>query len=138
MKIYLAARYSRGPEMQRYADDLNKLGHEVTSRWITGSHALDSQLSPIEQAEEQDRMAWEDFADLDKADCVISFTEPPREPSSSRGGRHVEFGIALARSKRLIVVGHRENVFHWLHMVEFYSEWLELLRKLYIEAGELV
>ena len=60
-------------------------------------------------------------------------TEPPREPSSSRGGRHVEFGIALARSKRLIVVGHRENVFHWLHMVEFYSEWLELLRKLYIE-----
>jgi hypothetical protein len=30
------------------------------------------------------------------------------------GGRHVEFGLALAQGKRVIIVGPRENVFHYL------------------------
>ena len=48
----------------------------------------------------------------------------------NRGGRHVEFGMALARrllsgAPRLIVVGYRENVFHYAPEVEFYETWNE-------------
>jgi hypothetical protein len=47
------------------------------------------------------------------ADAVIIFTEIPNATPAT-GGRHVEFGLALAQGKRVIVVGPRENVFHYL------------------------
>jgi len=40
MWVYLAARYSRHPEMQQYAADLTAMGHEVCSRWIWGNHQV--------------------------------------------------------------------------------------------------
>ena len=47
------------------------------------------------------------------ADAVIIFTEIPNTILAT-GGRHVEFGLALAQGKRMIIVGPRENVFHYL------------------------
>lgn len=123
MKIYLASRYSRFQEMQVYRNDLSLVGHDVTSRWINGNHQIsDDGLSAQAAEAERIRFAQEDRSDLMAADCVISFTEIPRE-TKTRGGRHVEFGIALALGKRTIVVGHRENVFHCLPEVEFFPEW---------------
>jgi hypothetical protein len=43
------------------------------------------------------------------AEMVISFTG-----GGGKGGRHVEFGLAVAAGKRLVVIGPRENVFHCL------------------------
>lgn len=31
-----------------------------------------------------------------------------------RGGRHVEFGIALEREIPIFVIGPRENIFHYM------------------------
>lgn len=127
MRIYLAARYSRYKEMQAYAVDLERAGYTVTSRWIQGAHRVeDGELSGEAAEEKRIQFAQEDFDDLLNADCCISFTEPPRS-SNSRGGRHVEFGIALAMNKLVIVVGTRENVFHCLPQVRFYSTWVEAL-----------
>jgi hypothetical protein len=126
MLIYLASRYSRYPEMQRYATELAANGHIITSRWIEGDHQIDNEgLSAQADATDRIRFAEEDRRDLCGADCVISFTEAPRS-SNSRGGRHVEHGMALALDKRVIVVGHRENVFHCLPEVEFYETWDEV------------
>lgn len=123
MKIYLAARYSRRDELNRYATELASYGHEITSRWLAGNHQIDDQgLSVEAKAEERTRFAQEDYDDLCAADCCIAFTEPPRS-TNSRGGRHVEFGIALARSQWVIVVGPRENVFHCLPHVEVFATW---------------
>ena len=57
------------------------------------------------------------------------FTEPPQSVYA-RGGRHVEFGVAVSSGKRLIVIGYRENVFHWLPQIEFYERWEDFIRKL--------
>lgn len=123
MKIYLASRYSRFREMQGYRDQLEAIGHIVTSRWIHGDHQIDDAGLSLQAKEaERIRFAQEDRDDLLSADCVISFTEAPRS-SNSRGGRHVEYGMALALGRRAIVVGHRENVFHCLPEVEFYEGW---------------
>lgn len=121
MKIYLASRYSRLAEVQAAKADLEIAGHVVTARWVKGNHDVkDDELT----TELSKRFAIEDFLDLAEADWVISFTESPR-CGPTRGGRHVEFGIALALSKRLIVVGHRENVFHAMPAVEFYPTWAQ-------------
>ena len=122
MKIYLAARYIKRVEMQGIADKLSALGHEITSHWLDGSY---DGTTPAEIAS----YAQIDCGDIMEADTCISFTEEPRK-TNNRGGRHVEFGMALALGKRCIVVGHRENVFHYLRVVEFYPDVDSLIKAL--------
>jgi hypothetical protein len=133
MRVYLAARYSRFPEMQQYAKELRLVGAAITSRWINGDHDYQGQQSP---ADERLRFAQEDWEDLLGADVVISFTEEPGKAGGrNRGGRHVEFGAALALGKRCIVIGHRENVFHELPAVEFYPTYDACLTQFVIECA---
>lgn len=124
MKVYLASRYSRHPEMQGYRDELAELGIEVTSRWINGGHewvSVPDEEMPVSVGED---FAREDLLDLIQADVVVNFTEPPKA-NPSRGGRHVEFGYALGQGIDVLVVGHRENVFHCLLEVAFVETWEE-------------
>lgn len=151
MKIYLAARYSRREELVGYRKQLQELGHTVQARWLNGEHQLANDGTPIgesgesliegtlrsgerlsehEQSERASKLrtqfALDDWEDVNAAELVISFTEPPRS-KANRGGRHVEYGIALANKVRVMVVGHRENIFHWLPCVEFFPTWDEAL-----------
>ena len=57
---------------------------------------------------------------------MLFFAEEPSAPYS-RGGRHVEFGYALATGKKVRVIGPEENVFHGLPGIAHYKsfdEWL--------------
>jgi nucleoside 2-deoxyribosyltransferase len=119
--VYLASRFSRIEEMRQRSADLAEMGIVVTSRWIRGGHewdGIDDEEIPIEEAA---RFAREDLEDIDRADMVICFTEPPRS-SASRGGRHVELGYALGK-KPIVIVGYRENVFCTLPEVTFFPQW---------------
>lgn len=135
MNIYLASRYSRREELCRYRDQLTALGHVVTSRWLDGQHQISDSGVPIgdhgERLVEGDdgsetpaaaalrsQFAQEDVQDVSDCELLVAFTEPPRT-SASRGGRHVELGLALGLGKRVIVVGFRENLFCWLPEVAF-------------------
>jgi hypothetical protein len=119
MKVYLAARYSRNAEMREVRDLLLGLGYEVTSRWIDqhGGMVLESiAAEKLNDSPGECRGYAEiDVADLVVADAVISFTSAD---GGGKGGRHIEFGMAHALGKRLIVVGPRENIFHTLPAVE--------------------
>ena len=145
--VYLAARYSRRLELCGYRDQLMELGITVTSRWLNGMHQLDDQGVPIgdngERIFESTDTAvpkwrrW--FAEHDRddvlsADMLIAFTEEPRS-GNSRGGRHVELGLALGSGKRVVVVGPRENVFCWLPQVSWFQDWPGALHALTDEAG---
>jgi len=143
VQVYLAGRYSRRLELCRYRDQLAALGYLVQARWLDGGHQIDAGGTPIgesgealvesnsqEAADLRAKFAGDDFQDVATAELVISFTELPRTASTNRGGRHVEFGIALAGQAKVIVVGHRENIFHWLPDVEFYPTWDECLQAL--------
>lgn len=121
MKIYLAAAYQRQYEMRDVAVVLTTVGHTVTSRWIGATDPLGGfGVDTISHyPAEAQAVALRDVEDIAAADTVISFTDG--EPA--RGGRHVEFGMAWAWEKRLIVVGPREHVFHVLPEVEWYADW---------------
>jgi nucleoside 2-deoxyribosyltransferase len=103
MKLYLASNYSTHPQMREIAETLQHRGHEVTSEWINGTHGGD------------DRAAYAqiDLRDIDAAEALIFFSESPAG-SRTRGGKHVEFGYALAKGKRVFIVGPPVNVFHHL------------------------
>lgn len=158
MKIYLAARYSRREELYEYRAQLQEMGHIVQARWLNGEHQLSDTGTPIgedgaalvegqlrsgEKLSEREqsaraavlrtKFATDDWEDVNAAECVISFTEAPRS-KANRGGRHVEYGIALANRARVIVIGHRENIFHWLPQVEFFETWEQAKGKLILDA----
>lgn len=128
--IYLAARYSRHPEMRHARDIIEGAGFgTVVSRWIEGNHQLaDDEAEPATEAA---RFALEDMHDLEGASTLIAFTEPPRT-GATRGGRHVELGMALALRKEVIVVGPRENVFCYLPMVEWFPDWPTVVARLLV------
>lgn len=140
--IYLAARYSRREELCGYRAKLTALGYHVTGRWLDGAHQVsDAALAAkatdeADQATTPERMlfALEDLEDLTHADTIIAFTEP-QQSSPSRGGRHVELGIAIGQGKRVIVVGHRENVFTCLPTVEFFETWAAAFQLLQVERA---
>ena len=140
MIIYLASRYKRREELCVYREELRQMGHIVEARWLNGSHQISDKGIPIgdggeamveatggngkEGDELRQQFARDDIEDVCNASVIINFTEPPRS-EANRGGRHVEYGIALALRKRLIIVGHRENLFHYVPFVEFYETWEE-------------
>ena len=124
--VYLAARYSRNAEMRVVRDALAHLDITVTSRWIdlhpdiVGNHEESKGDEALNASpEECAPLAGHDLDDLEQADWMVNFTGL----GGRRGGRHVEFGYALARGKRLFVVGPREHVFHTLPTVEHFPTW---------------
>ena len=105
------------------------MGHAVTSRWLDqgsttpyGWGQAEIQKASL-QVQDQARR---DIEDLTQAQAVFSFTDG----DLARGGRHVEFGIAIALGKRLWVIGPREHLFHTLGRVAWYPSWQDL-------AGEM-
>ena len=120
MRIYIAARYDRRFEMLGVAaaPDARRPRRDVAG----GSKAAVAAIRELVAA-------LEDVGDLAHADCLVTFTEQPERGVAwaARGGRHVEFGIALACGKRLCVVGPRENVFHHLPSVEVYATVADLI-----------
>lgn len=103
--------------MEQIAKELEAKGFDIVARWVYGG----------ENGLTREEISLLDLEDVDRCDAIVSFTHS-RETLTHGGGRHVEFGYALAKGKRLIVIGERENVFHHHPAVEVYStlkDWLE-------------
>ncbi len=141
--VYLAARFSRRRELRGYRDgDLARLGIRVTSRWLDGHHQIDDEGRPVSDTGRllypgqpgnaafwRQQFAADDYIDTMKAQALIAFTEVPRS-TNSRGGRHVELGIALGAGKPIYIVGPRENVFCYLDHVRQFDTWADLVTHL--------
>lgn len=123
-KIYLAAHYARNAEMRDIRDELETYGHKVTSGWIDQHGGkLTEALGERELNGNPDLgtpYALKDIAGIMSSDVLVSFT------GNGRGGRHVEFGVAWALGKSLVIVGNREHVFHCLPGIEWYPNWSEM------------
>lgn len=136
MKVYLASWFASINETKKKADELRAVGIEVTSRWLEETIKPTTQIQDVE-LDYLRETAKVDLHDILIADTVVlnvpSFEElkDPTIPLSAwaRGGRHFEAGFQYATmvffynlpshifdkgTRRLILVGRRENVFHYL------------------------
>ena len=123
MRIYLASRYSRKLEMREHAKQAERCGIRVGAEWLKETAAPDSELSDS-TLEKLATYAQQDWWDIGACDVFVFFAEP-YDKQPNRGGRHVEFGIAAALGKKILVVGEPENVFHYLPGIdiEFFHTW---------------
>lgn len=140
-RYYLAATYSRHPEMRRYRDQLAKLPSPgiVTSRWIDQHDGEAPERSTTEAMTADPARFWKfgkvDLDDLGTADVIVSFTGGD---GTGRGGRHTEHGYAIAIAElraamadapmRLVVIGEREHVFHCHPDTEVYPDFASFLQ----------
>lgn len=167
MRIYLASRYSRREELCGYRDQLRAAGHTVQAVWLDGQHQISDTGVPIGEHGEalvegtavsdavlaeresdspsalaaamRQKFAQDDFRDVTMCELLIAFTEQPRsEGGRSRGGRHVELGIALGMMKRVWIVGPRENIFCWLEDVRQFDTFEEAMAALHRECNRPV
>lgn len=117
-RIYLAASWTRKLEAAVLRASLRDAGFQVDADWIDQPPSA-YQLSDDEMAQH----ARTDMAGVMAADVLVCVTGD----TGTRGGRHAEFGMALATGKRVILFGPRECVFHWHPAVRVTGTLAELL-----------
>lgn len=123
MKVYLSASMTRSKATADLAEVLRRHGVDVVSTW----HDL-----PFEESEAA-AAARTDIDQLAAATVMIAFAETPGAGYQT-GGRHVEFGLALALGLRIILVGAREHVFAHLTVVQVVPDTLEAVAALFQPA----
>lgn len=102
MRIYLAAPFDTRRDCRMVADALEAEGIGIASSWI---HLEDPEPDPRAGATLC-------ITDLASADAFVAL-ELPQWAGRGQGGRHVEFGIALATRLPIVIVGDRSHVFHY-------------------------
>lgn len=117
MKVYVAAAYPRrdDPDIRSFLAGLDAAeGIEIVSTWFgeTGDPLVKTaDLASSERVE----MARRCLRELDVSTDAVFFGQRHWDPRVLlRGGRHAEFGYALAGRVRLWLVGEDEHVFHSL------------------------
>lgn len=126
--VYLAAAYSSKDDVRPHAEQLREMGFNVTAQWLDEPHAASVPFT-TRDPEELRAFGRRDIDDIARSDVFLFFSLDPEQPTK-RGGRHVELGLALATGKRVIVVGPRENIFHFLPEVEVVKTWDEAVELL--------
>lgn len=140
MKVYLASWFASKDNMKTRAHDLRAAGIEVTSRWLEEKISGNTQIQDVEDDYLRET-AQVDIHDILLADTLVLNVPSADElktldmPTASwaRGGRHFEAGfqyatmvfwsylpqsITMRGQRRLILVGHKENVFHYLDNID--------------------
>ena len=122
LSVYLSGRFARKDELSVWRDALEVDGFSSCTRWLDG------------EPQDMAAIAAMDEADVRGCDILIAASEEPVEhspyPFASRGGRHIETGMALALGRLVVVVGPREPVFHHLARVIVFPSWPEARAKL--------
>lgn len=124
MKVYIASFFADKDRVAQRAKELTDLGIECTMRWPyeNAPHNATIKDFPDEYFRET---AVFDLEDIVAANVLVltvpSDTQMADQPlrSMARGGRHFESGfmyglIASGEKRELILLGPRENVFHFL------------------------
>lgn len=110
--VYIASFFDTRERLLPIAEQLNGMGYYVTSRWLTEAPTIKVEDCTEEYFAE---CAVRDVQDVSRAAFLIVDTLE----ITPRGGREVEYGIALAQGKPLVVVGPKRNVFHRLAAKHF-------------------
>lgn len=122
MKVYLATSWVDRDQMPAIADAFTAAGHTITERWWLHP---DVPGYPDIESEDLENQAIRDFDGVVNADVFVLMNRGKSE------GKAVETGIALTMCHRIIVVGKRSNIFHYMPEVEFAEtsdDVLDLLR----------
>jgi len=117
LKVYIASRFPDRDDCLYLKGQLEARGYQVTSTWLTPADGNSANMATLRGKHVECRQrAIKDIEDIKAADVVVLMS-PKKAHRNGTGGRHVECGISIALGKPIILVGERENVFHYHPLV---------------------
>lgn len=108
-KVYVAGAFEGQARLRKIRARLEQQGIEVTSTWLDEVEA-EGALNHMPTLADSLRYAVRDKDDIWRSEAVLVDTLD----TNTRGGREVEFGLALGWHLKLATVGPPRNVFHQL------------------------
>lgn len=103
MKVYVAGNNQQ--ISNKIANTLRASGFTIVSSWLNEKKFN----TKTHTKKEKQAIAHRDYNEVCKCDMLILISSPHYVP----GGKFVETGIALGRRKKVIVIGHIENMLLW-------------------------
>lgn len=104
IRVYIAAPFQLQDGAAALRELLKASEIECTSTWLNAPENID------------ERWAKRDLSDVARCDVFVAMN-PEDWASRGTGGRHVEFGYALALRKPVVILGARTNIFHHIRDV---------------------
>jgi hypothetical protein len=126
LSVYIAAPFPLREIARDVCRYLQINGCDITASWLF-----------IDDMPDADPAARLDLADVDRAQVLV-LINPLKWKQDGTGGRHTEFGYAMAAGKRLVILGARTNLFHHRSDVELVDDvpaWIVRLRAIALELG---
>lgn len=111
MRVYVAAPWICKPEAMKAGQLIEAKGHLITENWWEHPEVFGYLQDTLSQVDEDElaEQAWADVAGVINADVFFLVNLSKSE------GKAVETGIALiSQIPRLILVGKKSNLFHYL------------------------
>lgn len=127
--LYIAASFEQVALVSALRADLADYV-DVTSTWCDEPPMVNN--DPRNAPREMRTRGNEDFLDIERSDMVAVITTVP----STSGGLHTELGIALALGKRVMLVGPRLNVFHYMNKIEHFADVQAFVDRIEYEHNE--
>lgn len=130
MKIYIAHNFAARLELREHlVPFLTRLGHEVTSTWITDDSHVDKLNAK--------QSALIDLSDIDRADALVLYVD--QFGDSPGKGKFLELGYAIAKGKRVYLWGKDDSsVFYHLPQVIRLETWKDFsIPKSHTEPKEI-
>ena len=112
-KVYVAAKFEAKERLQPVRHRLEAGGIQVVGTWLDEETSTPTHTQKVQYAKR-------DMAEVMLANLLILDTLD----DNNRGGREVEYGMALATGKNIIIVGPFRNVFHTVADARF-DTWKE-------------
>lgn len=119
LTFHIAARRSRREQARKLAEDLQKMGHAISSGWLQvqdgrreafkemAGAVMDGAAIDLKEklAAFREQQAAEAIDDVHRSDVVVLFTD-----DGEHNFRLVQVGYALATGKRIYIVGPNNNL----------------------------
>jgi hypothetical protein len=121
IRVYLAGHYSRKNAIRRAAFDLTTADVEVVSTWHEEKFAPNVSIVSISDSFLR-RAAKRDRRELRQATHFVFFSVDP-DFRFTRGGHCWENGYADGLGLKVVVVGPRQHIFHYLKGRKHISTW---------------
>lgn len=142
MMIYIASRFGNQDRVKAFMTKVLTMTPRMGRITYTNTWQLerledvpDATKFPKVNYDYNQMLAARDIMQIQAADTLLALTEDCEAVTGA--GAHFEAGYAYATGMRIIVVGPRLHVFHYLPEIEWYPSASAFLAKFYLSTEEV-
>lgn len=117
-QYYIASAFTRKEEMRYIRSTMQAAGFNVVADWLDEPAESDD-TAPTDEYREA--CALLDLKNVNECDVFVCFI------GGVGSGHHTELGLALCGGKRIVLIGKKNNIFHYLPLLDYFTDFADFL-----------